>query len=194
MWISTCWLPLVYGLKRYVNFKEVTSIIGYKQTDTQESDATLISLNNLSVINDLKNDYGKIRLTFNMNNRSFVYVSLSEEFNWPREDLYESQWIKRAFLIDNQNKIDSCTDVTYLISMYAGPSGNFYNSTFDFNWIPEVANSSSQILSIYDHNEFCYKVNLKTNTEINDTGTNNLLENICGIKLYCRSADEFESL
>lgn len=193
MWLATCWVPLVYTLKRIVNHKDVISITGYKHVDSDSG--TQISLNNLNVINDVKNDYARMKLTFNMNNQTFVYCVLSSEFSWPVEDSYEFAWIKRAHLIYKENtEIETETDVTDLINMYSGPQRNFYNSQFDFNWIPEIANSNAVRLELYDNNDFCYKIMLDTNTEVNDTGENGLLENICGLKLYDRSTFGFENM
>jgi len=188
--MSTCWLPLVYTIRRYINHKDVISIVGYKDTETTESQSTLISLTNLGVINDLKNDYTRMRVTFNMNNETFVYCALSQEFGWPVEESFEHSWIQKAYLT---NKTLSPIDVTDIINMYAGPERNFYNSMFDFNWIPEIANSSATQLDIYDHNNFCYKVNLTTNTEINDDNSQSIAL-VCGIKLFCRSSDGFETM
>ena len=191
MWLATCWIPLVYAMKRIVNHKDITSIVCYKQIDTKESEATTVSLKNMDIINELKNDYAKIRVNFNMNNKAYVYCALSQEFSWQIEQTYELSWISQALLVDDNSK---SLDVTHLVNMYAGPSCDFYNSHFDFNWIPEIANSNFNILEIYDKNEICYKINLRTNTEINDTGETNLLESICGIKLLCRSTFDFETM
>ena len=90
MWLSTCWVPLVYTINRYVNHKDVVSIMGYKHVDSKTG--TQISLNNLHVINDVKNDYARMHVTFNMNNKTFVYSVLSSEFKWPLDDKYEYTW------------------------------------------------------------------------------------------------------
>ena len=194
MWLSTCWIPLVYTLKRIVNHKDVTSIVCYNTVDAKECDCKYISLNNIKDINEIKNDYARIRVMFNMNNNSFAYCALSQEFHWPIEEKYEHSWISKAVLFDSEKEIESSVDVTHIVNMYAGPSYNFYNSYFDFNWIPEIANSSFNELHIYDNNDFCYKINLITNTEINDTCEHDLLEKICGIKLLCRSTYDFETM
>lgn len=187
MLLSTCWVPLLYIFKRYVNHKSVISIVGYM--DRQGSGSN-ISLNSLDVINDLKHDYERMQVTFNMNNKTFVYCALSNEFSWPIKDKYIHTWIRQAFLVSTFNEITTMIDVTDVIDMYAGPQRNFFDTAFDFNWIPEFANTTDNVLNIYDQNDFCYKINLSTNTEINDTG---LLESICGIKLLRRSSSDFET-
>ena len=176
MLISTCWIAFFYCLKRYVNNKNVTNIIGYKNNDVL---GTNLNLKYLNVINYIKNDYERIELTFWMNNKLFKYTALSDEFTWPIKDNYEHTWIYGAYLTCNDN-IDTFIDVTNAVNMYAGPKRNFYDCNFDFKWIPEIAISLADQLCIYDKNENEYIIDLKTN-ETSDS--QNLLQSVFGVKL-----------
>ena len=183
LWISTCWLPLMYMLKYFASTKVVLSIKGYKNIDSDE-----ILLKNADVLNDIKDEYTRMEVTYKMNNHTFVYSVLSKEFIWPIEETFEYTWISKAYLVSHTSESD--TDVTEVVNMYAGPQRNFYNSTFDFNWIPVIEHSKASELHIYDNNNSCYKIDLATNTEIDD----NRLENVCGIKLFCRCSYGFETM
>lgn len=186
MWLSTCWIPLVYGLKRMVNYKNVIKISGFKNLYSNES--VNISIYSIDDINDIAKDYKRMKITYNMNNSTFVYCSTTEEFLWPIDDTYQYTWIQKANLILSENK--ESVDVTDIVNMYAGPERNFYNTHFDFNWIPEIGETSANILEIYDNNGTTYNINLKTNTEINNTG----IESVRGIKLFCRSMCDFDTM
>ena len=183
MWLSTCWIPLVYGLKRLVNYKDVVNIIGYKDTN---SHGTHFSLDDEKKINTLKDDYQLMKVTYNMNNKTFVYCALSNEFHWPPVETFQYPWIKIANLVNEDNEN---IDVTDLVNMYIGPERRFYDCKFDFNWIPEIKNSSATYLDIYDNDNVEYKIKLSTNKEVGENSLDKY-----GINLLCRSSFDFETL
>lgn len=184
MWLSTCWIPLVYGLKKLVNYKDVVSISGYKDLN---GECTTISLDYESDLNNIKDDYEMMKVTFNMNNKTFVYCALSNEFHWPVAETFQYPWVKTANLVTEEG---GNIDVTDLVNMYTGPERRFYDSKFDFNWIPEIKNSSADYLDIYDKENIHYQIKISTNQETNE---NSIVEKY-SITLVCRSSFDFETL
>lgn len=182
MWLSTCWIPVVYALKYFVNHKEVTGVYGYKNIDDCESKACELSLQDL----ETTTKYQRMKVYYTMNNKNFAYCALADEFVWPQDDSYQFSWIQKANVVDTS----SCDiiDVTESVVLYSGPSHNFYFSKFDFNWIPEVAKHAKTHteLHIYDNNNSVYKINLCSNSCKDPK-----IENICGVKLYNRFSEDF---
>lgn len=175
--ISAVWIPMVCYIMYLKSRNGYKAMYGYRGGKWEK----------MEELSDVEK-FERIKVEYKLDDKDFVYMAKSDEFTLPSLDAGINSWIVKAKLFtktfDDLETVENCTNV---VKQYAGPQGDFHNSTFDVAWMFEndrLDFYKECTLSIWDNNYFSYKIDVHTNKPIDDT--DDVIEEVLGIRLLVR--------